>query len=79
LQLIKITKGFDTWQEMVEAQEDRINEMGIKFLLAETEKDDPIQLHVTHLGTHWYSSNIHRVLTGSICCVNLHAGITISD
>ena len=49
MQLIKITKGFDTWQEMVEAQEDRINEMGIKFLFAETEKDDPIQLHVIML------------------------------
>ena len=35
------------------------------------------QHHVTHLGTHWYSSNIHRVLTGSICCVNLHAGIIL--
>ena len=33
---IKITKGFDTWQTMVKAQEDRINEMGIKFLFAGT-------------------------------------------
>ena len=49
MQLIKITKGFDTWQEMIKAQEDRINEMGIKFLFAETEKDDPIQLHVIML------------------------------
>ena len=35
---IKITKGFDTWQAMVKAQEDRINEMGIKFLFAGTKK-----------------------------------------
>ena len=38
---IKITKGFDTWQKMVKSQEDRIKEMGIKFLFAGTEKDDP--------------------------------------
>ena len=38
---IKITKGFDTWQAMVNAQENRINEMGIKFLFAGTEKGDP--------------------------------------
>ena len=46
---IKITKGFDTWQAMVKAQEDRINEMGIKFLFAGTEKDDPTQLHAIML------------------------------
>jgi hypothetical protein len=46
---IKITKGFDTWQTMVKAQEDRINEMGIKFLFAGTEKDDPTQLHAIML------------------------------
>ena len=39
---IKITKGFDTWQTMVKAQEDRINEMGIKFLFAGTEKMIPL-------------------------------------
>ena len=42
---IKITKGFDTWQAMVKSQEDKLNEMGIKFLFAGTEKDDPTQLH----------------------------------
>jgi hypothetical protein len=42
---IKITKGFDTWQKMVKSQEDRIKEMGIKFLFAGTKKDDPNQLH----------------------------------
>ena len=46
---IKIIKGFDTWQAMVKAQEDRINEMGIKFLFAGTEKDDPTQLHAIML------------------------------
>jgi len=46
---IKITKGFDTWKAMVKSQEDRINEMGIKFLFAGTEKDDPNQLHAIML------------------------------
>ena len=34
---------------MVKAQENRINEMGIKFLFAGTEKDDPTQLHAIML------------------------------
>jgi len=46
---IKISKGFDTWKAMVKSQEDRINEMGIKFLFAGTEKDDPNQLHAIML------------------------------
>ena len=46
---IKISKGFDTWKAMVKSQEDRINEIGIKFLFAGTEKDDPNQLHAIML------------------------------
>ena len=42
---IKLSKGFDTWQAMVKTQEERIKKMGIKFLFAGTEKDDPTQLH----------------------------------
>ena len=42
---IKLSKGFDTWQAMVMTQEERIKKMGIKFLFAGTEKDDPTQLH----------------------------------
>ena len=42
---IKLSKGFDTWQTMVKSQEDRIKEMGIKFLFAGTEKNDPTQPH----------------------------------
>ena len=45
LSTFKITKGFDTWQKMVKSQEDRLKEMGVKFLFAGTEKDDPSQLH----------------------------------
>ena len=48
---IKITKGFDTWQAMVKSQEDKLNEMGIKFLFAGTEKDDSTQLHAIMLFT----------------------------
>ena len=46
---IKITKGFDTWKAMVKSQEDKLNEMGIKFLFAGTEKDDSTQLHAIML------------------------------
>ena len=42
---IKLNKGFDTWAAMVKSQDERIREMGIKFLFAGTEKDDPTQLH----------------------------------
>ena len=42
---ITITKGFDTWQAMVKSQEARMQELGIKFLFAGTEKDNPNQLH----------------------------------
>jgi hypothetical protein len=42
---IKITKGFETWANMVKSQSQKLSEMGIKFLLAGTEKDDPNQLH----------------------------------
>ena len=42
---ITITKGFDTWQEMVYSIEDKLSAMGISFLFAGTEKDDPTKLH----------------------------------
>ena len=42
---IKLSKGFDTWQAMVKTQEKRMKKMGIKFLFAGTEKNDPTQLH----------------------------------
>ena len=42
---IKLSKGFDTWQAMVKTQEERMKKMGIKFLFAGTEKNDPTQLH----------------------------------
>ena len=42
---IKISKGFDTWRAMVKTQEKRMKKMGIKFLFAGTEKNDPTQLH----------------------------------
>ena len=42
---ITLSKGYETWQAMVKTQEERIKKMGIKFLFAGTEKDDPTQLH----------------------------------
>ena len=43
---ITITKGFDTWQKMVYEQDGKLEEHGIKFLFAGTEKEHPDQLHV---------------------------------
>ena len=42
---IKINKGFDTWAAMVKSQDERLGKMGVKFLFAGTERDDPTQLH----------------------------------
>ena len=42
---IKITKGFKTWKEMVNAQDAKLKEHGIKFIFAGTQKDDPSKLH----------------------------------
>ena len=42
---IKINKGFDTWAAMVKSQDEKLSEMGVKFLFAGTERDDPTQLH----------------------------------
>ena len=43
---ITITKGFDTWQKMVYEQDGKLEEHGIKFLFAGTERENPEQLHV---------------------------------
>jgi len=45
---------------MVKAQEDRINETGIKFLFSGTEKDDPTQLHAIMLSGS--KSALHRFM-----------------
>ena len=42
---IKITKGFETWANMVKSQDQKLSEMETKFLFAGTEKDDHNQLH----------------------------------
>ena len=42
---ITITKGFDHWKAMVFSQEEKMAEMGMKFLFAGTEKNDPTKLH----------------------------------
>ena len=41
-----ITKGFDTWQKMVYEQDGKLEQHGIKFLFAGTEKENPDQLHL---------------------------------
>ena len=43
---ITITKGFQTWKEMVYESDGKLEEHGIKFIFAGTQKDDPTKLHV---------------------------------
>tara|TARA_B100001094_G_C17849831_1_gene632079 strand:- start:133 stop:294 length:162 start_codon:yes stop_codon:yes gene_type:complete len=43
---ITITKGFQTWKDMIYAQDAKLKEQGIKFLFAGTQKDDPTKLHL---------------------------------
>ena len=38
---ITITKGFDHWKSMVFSQKEKMAEMGMQFLFAGTEKNDP--------------------------------------
>ncbi len=42
---ITITKGFNHWKAMVFSQEEKMAEMGMQFLFAGTEKNDPTKLH----------------------------------
>ena len=42
---ITITKGFDHWKSMVFSQEEKMAEIGMQFLFAGTEKNDPTKLH----------------------------------
>ena len=38
---ITITKGFDHWKSMVFSQKEKMAGMGMQFLFAGTEKNDP--------------------------------------
>ena len=42
---ITITKGFNHWKSMVFSQKEKMAGMGMQFLFAGTEKDDPTKLH----------------------------------
>ena len=42
---ITITKGFDRWKAMVFSQKEKMAGMGMQFLFAGTEKNDPTKLH----------------------------------
>ncbi len=43
---ITITKGFQTWKDMVYAADGKLEEHGINFIYAGVQKDDPTKLHV---------------------------------
>ncbi len=42
---ITITKGFDHWKSMVFSQEEKMAGMGMQFLFAGTEMNEPTKLH----------------------------------
>ena len=42
---ITITKGFEHWKSMVFSQKEKMAGMGMQFLFAGTEKNDPTKLH----------------------------------
>ena len=42
---ITIAKGFDHWKSMVFSQKEKMAGMGMQFLFAGTEKNDPTKLH----------------------------------
>ena len=42
---ITITKGFDHWKSMVFSQKEKLAEIGMQFLFAGTQKNDPTKLH----------------------------------
>ena len=44
---ITITKGFDHWKSMVFLQKEKMARMGMQFLFAGIEKNDPTTLHTT--------------------------------
>ena len=43
---ITITKGWDTWKNMVTESKDKMEEYGISFIFAGTQMDDETKLHV---------------------------------
>ena len=42
---IRLSKGFQTWKDMVHSVQDKIKEHGMTFVFAGTEKDDDSILH----------------------------------
>ena len=42
---IELSKGFQTWKDMVYSVQDKMKEHGMTFVFAGTEKDDDTKLH----------------------------------
>ena len=42
---IELSKGFQTWKDMVYSVQDKMKEHGMTFVFAGTEKDDETKLH----------------------------------
>ena len=46
---ITITKGFEHWKSMVFSQKEKMAGIGMQFLVAGTEKNDPTKLHTVQV------------------------------
>ena len=73
---ITITKGFDHWKSMVFSQKEKMAGMGMQFLFAGTEMNDPTKLHtvikfesVEALGLDSYSYSIEVIIDTATCPV----------
>ena len=42
---IRLSKGFQAWKDMVHSVGDKLEEHGMTFVFAGTQKDDPSKLH----------------------------------
>ena len=45
LATIRLSKGFQAWKDMVHSVEDKMQEHGMAFVFAGTQKDDDTMLH----------------------------------
>ena len=42
---IRLSKGFQTWKDMVHSVQEKMRERGMTFVFAGTERDDDTKLH----------------------------------
>ena len=58
---IRLSKGFQAWKDMVHSVEDKMQEHGMTFVFAGTEKDDDTMLHtVIHFESEEHLKRFHQ-------------------